>query len=80
MASSLPPFLPFDLSDRNAVGDRKKALMSHYAGRGSRRYNRNIPAPAGDAYEYTVHALNTNFLPQMNTEYTIYEFRTRTQK
>ena len=39
-----------------------------------------ISAPAGDANEYTVFrdALNAHFLPQMNTEYAIYEFRFRT--
>ena len=42
----------------------------------------DIPAPAGDANEYTVFrdALNTYFLPQMNTEYAIYEFRTCAQE
>ena len=63
---------------------RKKALMSHYAGEEVDNIIDTlvIPAPAGNAYEYTVFrdALNTHFLPQMNTEYTIYEFRTRAQE
>ena len=106
MAPGLPPFPPFDLSDRNTVGvrwqkwvmrfenlmtgmnitnaGRKKALMSHYAGEEVDNIIDTlvIPAPAGDANEYTVFrdALNTHFLPQMNTEYAIYEFRTRAQE
>ena len=106
MASSLPPFPPFDLSDRNTVGvrwqkwvrrfenlmtgmnitnaARKKALMSHYAGEEVDDIIDMLvfPAPAGDANEYTAFcdALNTHFLSQMNTEYAIYKFRTRTQK
>ena len=41
-----------------------------------------IPAPVGDANEYTVFrdALNAYFLPQINTEYTIYKFCTRAQE
>ena len=66
----------------NAV--RKKALMSHYAGQEVDDINDTLffLAPAGDANEYTAFcdALNTHFLSQMNTEYAIYEFRTRTQE
>ena len=106
MASSLPPFLPFDLSDRNTVGvrwqkwvrrfenlmtgmnitkaARKKAHMSHCVGEEVADIIDTlvILAPAGDAYQYTMFrdALNTHVLPQMNTEYAIYEFRTRTQE
>ena len=62
---------------------RKKTLMSHYAGEEVDDIIDTlvIPAPAGNANEYTVFrdAINTHFLPQMNTEYAIYEFRTRTQ-
>ena len=41
-----------------------------------------ISAPAGDGNEYTVFrdALNAHFLPQMNTEYAIYEFHTHAQE
>ena len=63
---------------------RKKALMSHYAGEEVDDIIDTlvVPAPAGDANEYTVFrdALNTHFLPQMNTEYAIYEFRARAQE
>ena len=63
---------------------RKKALMSHYAGEKVDDIIDMlvIPAPAGEANEYTVfrEALNTHFLPQMNTEYTIYEFHTCAQE
>ena len=63
---------------------RKKALMSHYMGEEVDDIIDTpvIPAPAGDANEYTIFrdALNTHFLPQMNTEYAIYEFRTRAQE
>ena len=106
MASGLPPFPPFDLSDRKPVGvrwqkwvrrfenlmtgmnitnaGRKKALMSHYVGEEVDDIIDTlvIPAPAGNANEYTVFrdTLNIHFLPQMNTEYAIYEFRTRAQE
>ena len=106
MASSLPPFPPFDLSDRNTMGvrwqkwvrrfenlmtgmnitdaARKKELMSHYAGEEVDDIIDTlvIPTPAGDANEYTVFrdALNTHLLPQMNTEYAMYEFRTHAQE
>ena len=60
---------------------RKKALMSHYAGEEVDDIIDAlvIPAPAGNANQYIVfrNALNTHFLPQINTEYAIYEFRTR---
>ena len=63
---------------------RKKAPMSHYAGEEVDDIIDTlvIPAPAGDANEYTVFrdALNTHFLPQMNTEFAIYEFRTHAQE
>ena len=106
IASSLPPFPPYDLSDRNIVGvrwqkwvsrfenlmtgmnitnaARKKALMSHYVREEVDDIIDKlvIPAPAGDAKEYTIFcdALNTHFLQEINTEYTIYEFRTRAQE
>ena len=106
MASNLPPFPPFDLSDKNTVGVRwqkwvrrfenlmtgmnitnavrKMALMSHYAGVEEDNIIDTlvIPAPAGDANKYTVFrdALNAYVLPQANTEYPIYEFRTRAQE
>ena len=90
MASSLPSFPPFDLSDRNTVGvrwqkwvrrfeilmtgmnitnaARKKVLMSHYVGKEVDDIIDKlvIPAPAGDANEYSVFRdalnahLNTN--------------------
>ena len=63
---------------------RKKALMSHYAGEEVDDIIGTlvIPAPTGDANKYTVFrdALNTHFLPQMNTEYAMYKFRTCAQE
>ena len=63
---------------------RKKALMSHYAGEEVDDIIDTlvIPAPEGDADEYTVFrdVLTAYFLPQMNAEYAIYKFRTRGQE
>ena len=65
---------------------RKKSLMLHYAGEEVDDIcdTLTIPDPVvanhEDAYTVVRTALNDYFIPQMNPEYGIYEFRLRTQE